>query len=122
MLHILVVDDEKQTCDILAEFLSRSGYKVKTAYSGTDAIELIKSESFDLVLCDHVMPDVTGCAVARFIDELEKRPRIGIITGWGEINKCISGEGVEVDFVVKKPFEVSELAKHINKLFGADSK
>ncbi len=121
VLHILVVDDEKQTCDILAEFLSRSGYKVKTAYSGTDAIELIKSESFDLVLCDHVMPDVTGCAVAWFIDGLEKRPRIGIITGWGEINKCISGEGVEVDFVVRKPFEFSELAKHITKLSGPDS-
>ena len=117
-LHILVVDDEKQTCDILARFLSGKGYKVKAVYNGADAIELIKSVPFNLVLCDHVMPDVTGCAVARFMSGLEKRPKIGIITGWGEINKCINEEGVEVDFIIKKPFDFSVLTKYINDLFG----
>lgn len=113
-LRILVIDDEKETCDILEKFLSMKGYDVKTIDNGTDAIKLIESEPFNLVLCDHVMPDLSGCEVARFIAGLEKRPRVGIITGWGEINKCIDEAGVNVDFVIKKPFNLSELIKHIN--------
>ncbi len=119
---ILVVDDEKITCDILDEFLSKRGYIVKTTNSGTGAIELIKSEPFDLVLCDHVMPNVTGCDVAKFIAGLEKRPRVGVITGWREIDKYLYEECVKVDFVLKKPFDFSVLTKHINDVIGEDSK
>ena len=121
-LRILVVDDEKETCDVLDRYLSKKGYMVEIVDNGTDAINLIRSEPFNLVLCDFVMPKVNGLEVVRFIAGLEERPRVGIITGWKNISKSLDEEGVKVDFIVRKPFNFSELTKHINELFGAGSK
>ncbi len=120
-LRILVVDDEVAICDILDKFLSGSGHKVKTVDNGADAINLIKTEYFDLVLCDLSMTDICGLEVIKFLNELERIPKIGIITGWGEKLKPIE-EGMNVDFVARKPFDFSELANHINEAFGTDSR
>ena len=117
-LHILVVDDEEAICNILDKFLSSSGHMVRTVNNGSDAIELIKSEHFDLVLCDLAMPNVFGYDVIKVLNTLEKRPKIGIITGWGEELKPIDKEGMKVDYIIRKPFNFSELTKHINDTFG----
>mgnify|MGYP000013960016 FL=1 len=53
---------------------------------------------------------------------MEKIPKVGIITGWAEEIKPIDEEGINVDFILRKPFKHAELAKHINELFGAGSK
>lgn len=121
-LRILVVDDEEVICNILDKFLSKAGHKVKTVDNGADAIELMKREEFDLVLCDLAMPNVIGYDVIKALNDLEKRPKIGIITGWGEKLKAIDGEGMKIDFIFKKPFNLSMLTKHINDAFGTDSR
>ena len=64
------------------------------------------------------MPEVFGYDVIKALNELEKRPRIGIITGWGEKLKPLDDEDLRVDFIIKKPFDFSELTKHINELFN----
>ena len=83
-LRILVVDDEDALCNILDQFFSSCGNKVKTVNNGADAIDIVKSEDFDLVLCDLAMPETFGCDVIEAVNKLKKRPKIGIITGWGE--------------------------------------
>ena len=120
-LSILVVDDEEEICNMLDEFLSRSGHKVKAVYSGAGAVELAKRERFDLVLSDLAMPDVFGYDVIKFLNKLDKRPKIGIITGWDGTLKPMNDKEFKVDFIIRKPFELSELTKHINDVFGADS-
>ena len=117
-LRVLVVDDEENICFILDEFLSECGHKVKTVDNGADAINLIKFEDFDLVLCDLAMPDVSGYDVVEVLNSLEKSPKIGIITGWNEEFKPAVGQEFKVDFVVRKPFDLSELVKHINDVIG----
>ncbi len=64
------------------------------------------------------MPDMCGYDVINGLNDLEMRPKIGIITGWGEKLKAIDGEGIEVDFTIKKPFVFSELTRKINDVFG----
>ncbi len=118
-LRILVVDDEVAICNILDKFLSRSGHNVKVVDNGADAISIIKTEDFDLVLCDLSMPDVYGFEVIITINKLDKRPKLGIITGWEEvINK---EKNIKFDFVFKKPFELSMLTQYINAEFGVKS-
>jgi len=117
-LHILVVDDEENICEVLIEFFSKCGHKVKAVNNGTEAIELAKREVFDLVLCDLVMPDVYGYDVIKVLNKLERRPKIGIMTGWGEKLKPIDDEDFKVNFIVKKPFNFSELIKAINDVIG----
>ena len=58
----------------------------------------------------------------KVLNTMEKIPKVGIITGWGEEIKPIDEEGINVDFVIRKPFNFSELTKHINELFSAGSK
>jgi DNA-binding response OmpR family regulator len=111
---VLVVDDDTRICGILQEFLFKKGFNAKGAHGGAEAIELLKNEEFDLVLCDYVMPGVTGYDVARFIFEFEKRPKLGIITGWGELIRNKEKEEMNVDFLIKKPFDFSELESFIN--------
>jgi CheY-like chemotaxis protein len=100
----------------------KSGNNVKTVDNGADAIKLINSESFDLVLCDLAMPNIFGYDVIKVLNDLEKRPKIGIITGWLEQLKPIDEEGLAVDFILTKPFNLSALSKYINDIFGADSR
>jgi hypothetical protein len=53
------------------------------------------------------------------LNKLEKRPKIGIITGWGEKLKPINDDGLKVDFIINKPFDFSELTGHINDVIGS---
>ncbi len=117
-LNILVVDDEEAICDILEKFLSNDGHIVKTVDNGAEAIILTKGSSYDLVLCDMAMPDVFGYDVIKALNELERRPKIGIITGWSEKLKPIEDETFKVDFILKKPFDFSEITRHINNVFN----
>ena len=117
-LSILVVDDEEEICNMLDDFLSRSGYKVKTVNNGAGAIELAMRENFNLVLCDMAMPDIFGYDVIKFLNKLKKRPKIGIITGWGGKLKPMDDEEFKVDLIIKKPFDLHELTNHINNIFS----
>ena len=114
-LRILVVDDEEALCAILDQFFSMCGNKVKTVNNGSDAIHIVKTEDFDLVLCDLAMPDILGYDVIEVLNKLEKRPKIGIITGWGKKLNPMQ-ECMDVDFIARKPFDFSELTKQINDL------
>jgi len=117
-LIILVVDDEEEICNMLVDFLSRFGHTVQAVNGGAEAIELTKRENFDIVLCDIAMPDVFGYDVIKALNKLKKRPKIGIITGWGGKLKPLDDEEFKADFIIKKTFQLSELAKDINDLFN----
>ena len=117
-LNILVVDDEPSVCEFLSEFLSDQGQKVTSVCSGSEAIKLLRGGSFDLVLCDLVMPVVSGKEVIKVAETLDTRPKIGLITGWSDKIEDSDNKGLNVDFVVKKPFEFSALSEQINRIFG----
>ncbi len=118
---ILVIDDEIELCSILERLFSKSGYDVKSACGVTEAIELLKNEEFDLVVCDYVMPEVSGYDVAIFLDTLEKRPKIGILTGSSELINTKEREEMKVSFVIRKPFDFLEIMKQVDDALGADS-
>ena len=114
-LHILVVDDNKDICDIMGGVLTRGGHAVTIVDNGAEAIELAGEKDFDLVLCDLLMPNVQGYDVVKALNKLDKIPKIGLMTGWADL-KPIDEEGTKVDFILKKPFKHAELAKHIDGL------
>ncbi len=117
-LNILVIDDEQEMCEVLSDFFTGDGHKVKSAISGTEGISLLKREDFDLVLCNLAMPNVTGRDVIKELDTLDKRPKVGLITGWRYEMEDVKKEDLKVDFVVKKPFKFSELRRDIRNIFS----
>jgi CheY-like chemotaxis protein len=120
MFRILVVDDEEHICNILYDFLSGEGHDVKAVNSGAEALKLLRRESFNLVLTDLVMPYVSGQYIVKALDTLVKRPKIGLMTGWSDKIENINKKDLKVDFIIKKPFDFSELSRHINDAISAE--
>ncbi|MFQ5957409.1 MAG: ATP-binding protein, partial [Candidatus Brocadiales bacterium] len=118
--RILVVDDEKEICRFLDKFLSGEGYGVRSVDNGAEAIRLLKGGGFDLVLCDLAMPGVSGWDIIRELEALDKRPKVGLITGWGTMFENLKKDELGVDFVVKKPIEFSELSRLIESVLGTE--
>jgi DNA-binding response OmpR family regulator len=117
-LRILIVDDEQKICDLLCEYFLEDGHNVKSVNSGAMAIKLLQTENFDLVLSDLVMPEVSGYDIVKAIRALEKKPKVGLITGWGNPYKTEKEEVLKADFIVKKPINFSELTFCINNVLS----
>jgi DNA-binding response OmpR family regulator len=111
---ILVVDDDTKICDILQKFLIENNFNVTCVNGGAEAIELLSNETFDLVLCDYVMPRVTGYDVARFLNAMDKKSKLALITAWSELIRNKEKEEMNLDFLIKKPIDFSELETYIN--------
>ncbi len=116
-LNILVVDDKKEICESLSKLFIEQGHKVCSVNNGKKAINLLKINNYDLLLCDFVMPDMSGKDVIKSLASLSKRPKVGLITGWRYKIEDAENDGIEVDFIVKKPFNLSKLRRDINNLW-----
>jgi len=102
-LRILLVDDETDVRDALADMLVSSGHAVLTASGGEEALAIVEREPrLDLVLTDLVMPGMTGWDVAMGAKTRRPQLAVGLITGWGEPMDEDSSQH-EIDFVVDKP-------------------
>jgi len=113
---ILVVDDEVDLVAIMRDALTREGHTVVTATGGNEGIQQFRHGTFDAVLTDLGMPDVSGWEVARVVrKEGGRKTVLGLVTGWGA---TVSDEVMEahgIDFVISKPFEVGTLAARVNE-------
>ncbi|MEM9007598.1 MAG: response regulator [Cyanobacteria bacterium P01_F01_bin.86] len=69
--NVLVVDDMAAQRDLMSNYLSRAGYNVTTADSGSEALEKVKASKPDIVVTDLVMPELTGLELCR---ELKRQP------------------------------------------------
>ena len=117
-----MVDDEPEILRVLREALEESGHVVETASSGTEGIERFRGATFDAVLSDIGMPDVSGWEVARTVRR-EGSPRLvlGLVTGWGATisEDMVTAHGV--NFVVAKPFDVEDLISKVNQAINGGS-
>jgi CheY-like chemotaxis protein len=117
-LKILLVDDKKEICESLGKIFTDDGHKVCSINNGVDAIKLLKKNRYDLLICDLVMPDVNGRDIVNAIRTMNNRPKVGLITGWRYKIEDAEKDGLEVDFIVKKPFNLSRLRRDINDLWS----
>ncbi|MCR4292506.1 MAG: response regulator, partial [Candidatus Kuenenia sp.] len=76
-----MVEDELAIGKILENHLSDNGYIVWYVDEGCKAVDLLSKECFDLMLCDIGLPDVSVWDIIKFIETVEKKPKIGIIAG-----------------------------------------
>ncbi len=79
---------------------------------------LLKNAEFDFVLSDYFMTKVSGYDVAMFLDTLEKKPKLGILTGSNELISTKEREEMKVSFVIRKPFDLSEISNHVKSVIN----
>jgi polar amino acid transport system substrate-binding protein len=115
-LRVLVVDDHALAREILSEYLDSFGYLVTLAESGEQALELFeKSQPFDLVLVDWVMPGISGLDVAAAIQQYDNPPKV-ILVSSRDMHTVDHAD--LVDDVLTKPVNPSALFDTIMRTFG----
>ena len=113
LYKILVVDDEKDLCEILQFNLSSEGFEIEVAYSGEQALSL-PLEQFDLLLLDVMMGGMSGFKLADKIrKELELSVPIIFLTARETENDMLTGFNVGADDYLAKPFSIKELVARI---------
>ncbi|MDG1436651.1 MAG: response regulator transcription factor [Rickettsiaceae bacterium] len=121
MNHILIVDDDSRILKLLKKFLSQSGYLVSTSNSATEAINLLSNFSYDLIILDVMMPEVTGPEFARQIKDSGSVMPIVMLTALSEPEDKIKGLESGANDYITKPFEPRELLLRINNLINSHS-
>ena len=111
-IKILVVDDDKNICDLIGLYLKKEGFGVSFAYDGEEALEKFKSYSPDLVILDIMLPKIDGIRVCREIRGESDVPII-MLTAKGETFDKVLGLEMGADDYIVKPFEVKELSARI---------
>ena len=113
MLKILIADDEIRIRVLLNDFLSREGYQVYEAENGKQALERVKSERFDLVVLDVMMPVMDGLHACIKIRAISDVP-IMMLTARSEDLDELAGFDMGADDYVTKPFNPITLVARIN--------
>ena len=111
MIKILIVDDEKPICDLIDINLSAAGYHCKAVQDGLQALDMIESESFDLILLDIMLPGADGYDIMEYIRPL-KIPVI-FITAKHEVKDRVKGLRLGAEDYLVKPFDVVELTARV---------
>jgi DNA-binding response OmpR family regulator len=111
--RVLVVDDEPTVREVVANYLRRDGHDVAETADGGEALELIESESFDLVVLDMMLPGVNGLDILRRIRQLGELPVI-MLTARAEESDRVAGLELGADDYEVKPFSPRELAARVN--------
>ena len=116
MYHILVVDDEAKIREIIKKYAVFEGYRVSEAANGMEAIDLCRTESFDLIIMDVMMPELDGLAAARAIRGMDRSdaqlPIIAMTANLfdEDVAACLAAG---MDAYIPKPLEAGQMIKTI---------
>ena len=103
MANILVVEDEKNMQEIIAEYMQRGGHTCFTADDGVDALMILKNNPMDLMILDVMMPHLDGFSVCKMAREMSNLPII-ILTAKSEEEDKLKGYKLGADDYITKPF------------------
>lgn len=115
MKKILIIDDEVNVGILLSKFLTRNGFEVSTATSGTSGLECLSREPFDLVLCDFRLEDTDGREILKIIKKSYPSTGVIIITGYSDIKMAVELIKMGAYDYISKPLYPDEILNTINK-------
>jgi DNA-binding response OmpR family regulator len=112
---VLIVDDEKDFLDIIAERIRTRGMDVSTTTSTEDAIHMVEEKSYDVIIMDFMMPGMNGFQTLKAIKE--KKPEVQIILLTGNVLEEMRIEAKELGAldVIEKPPDLQDLIQKIKK-------
>ena len=115
MYHILVVDDESRIRAIIRKYAEFEGHQVTEAGDGMEAVLLCRSNTYDLIIMDIMMPELDGFSACREIRKISQTPII-MLSARGEEYDRINGFEVGIDDYVTKPFSPKELMLRVDAI------
>ncbi len=114
-IRVLVVDDEPEICHLIEQVLKREGYQVDVSFSGIDALQMLKSFNYHLLLTDLEMPEVNGLELIKKAKKECPEIRAIMVTGNASVDIAIRSLRHKIDGYIKKPFNISKLRKVVRQ-------
>src|SRR5437764_480005 len=116
MANRLIVDDEPGMRQLLSHVFGRgAGHTVRAAESGAKAIELLRAEPADLIICDVKMPDMNGIELLRRVREFLPDAGVVLMTAFATVETAREAFKLGADDFIQKPFDVDELKLIVEK-------
>lgn len=115
-MRILIIEDETNLCNSIAEGLRMDGYEVDSCQDGLDALELCKAEHYDLILLDLNLPGMDGMEVLRRLRKEDEETRVLILSARGQIRDKVRGLDAGANDYLTKPFHFEELEARVRSL------
>lgn len=115
-MRILIVEDERSLCDMLAKSLKRSGYETDVCCDGDTALEWMIAEKYDLILLDLNLPGRDGMELLRALRERDRETRVLILSARTRISDRVEGLDCGANDYLVKPFHLEELEARVRSL------
>ena len=115
-MKILVVEDDAETADYVANGLREEGHLVASVASGNEALTTVMEENFDLLIVDRMIPGLDGLRLVRALRVADRDFPVLFLTALGGIEDRVSGLNAGGDDYLVKPFAFSELAARVAAL------
>ncbi|MFZ3169070.1 MAG: response regulator [Candidatus Methanoperedens sp.] len=118
MKNILIIEDEKEIREGLAELLEDAGFLVDSAENGRQGLEKIGKKDFDIVVTDLIMPVVGGMEVLREIKRIKPQIHVVLITAFATIDNAVEAMKAGASDYITKPFRIDEVQTKIRKVLA----
>lgn len=115
---VLIVDDESEMRSALSHALTRSGFSVETAVSGTDALVKIKKDDISLMITDLKMPEMSGMELIGALKKIKPEIAVIVITAFGSIHNAVEAMQAGAADYLLKPFSFETLVATVKKVLG----
>jgi len=116
--RILVIDDEQDILDLVADILDANGFTVDTARCGSLGLVKLAENRFDLLLCDVGMHEMNGWEVVERVRKTDPVTGVVLVTGWGSTLSEDDARHKGVDAILGKPFEMRTLVGTVERVLG----
>lgn len=114
-MNILVVDDDKDMCEILSDLLREEGYLVSTACDGETALQYIKSTRYDLIILDYQLRGTTGLQILEEVNNIDIFPTTIMISAFGNERVRSQAKTLGVLEFIEKPFDMERMVTIVNQ-------
>jgi DNA-binding NtrC family response regulator len=115
MARILVVDDQENVRSALVELLHRNNYQVSDAGSGEEALELLTSSAFDVIITDVRMNGISGLDLLKLVRQESPATQIIILTGYGSYHDAVEATKQGAFYYLTKPFHHEDILIIVSK-------
>ena len=119
-MRLLVVDDEPELLNTMAEILRLKFKRVDMAGAGDKALELIRKNDYQVVLTDLGMPEISGWEVAREAKKKNPQTKTVLVTGWGMQAEDELGHHKHVDSIISKPYDLVKLFETLREINSSE--
>ncbi|MBO3678913.1 response regulator transcription factor [Streptomyces sp. NEAU-YJ-81] len=118
--RLLLIEDDRETADMLAELFSSEGYDVDVAFDGHRGLHLGLSRRHQVMVIDRMLPGIEGLDLVKRLRRVGVTTRVLVLTALGELGERVTGLDSGADDYLVKPFEVDELLARVRALHRRD--